>query len=1070
MGLFSRVRRVNGSARPPETTSAPAPQGDAAPPLEAAPRAEAGPGSEPPRLAASSLSSLRDGLQQLYSIRPSREAFAEEAVKLIAKSSGVRAAALLGYEQRGGRLQLLAHAGLDAEAAQILSGDSVVSAWDIPLRSLRNRRINVIEAAHENPFVPKPLVALSPRRLTIAALPFFHANAPVGVAVLFSPTPRGFADGLLKTLSQALRVCALALSELPAAGTGVERLAEEESAGVQPSLLRGLAALKAELARLTVALEEAERQRAAEAAERVTAQSFLGAARERAAQLEQELAEQRGASARVPNLEERIDGLSRRLAAATEAADAAQTQVAQLQAAIVAGEQRAARDAAAIADLTSRRTELEQQLQSALGAARQHGEEVDALRAQIAEFAALAAQGAELQAALTVADTAAKKAEAVVAHLRQELEAVQEQRARTSAALEQTSAALSASEADRSALAIRTQQDLAALRERLNRVESERAAREQELEAARAALGAGGQALAASAERAAARIGELEAERTRLGGELDRSRAQAGEAAAELQRLGAAAETLRYERDSARSTLAQVESEQSRLGDRLAALQREVEAAHATGAGLEAQLAEQREAAGRDAAERRELLGRIDALAAGGQSLEQERRAAVGAAHQRVAELEAEIGRLTAGLDAARGQAAAELDRTRRDAGTTLEQLRADLAEAVRARNELQHALGAAQQEAAARIGALEADLRTVREQQLAAAVAQLAAEREAHQAAQAAHAAAEARHQAEIVELRQRQAAFEGEQARLAKELEAKDLLLQSAEQGLTAAIDLSAEAADDDSVLDIDRDYAPQAATGAGPEVLAEVDAAAGSDCILLDAEEIGGAAARQLAQFGHRVSTLTPTPEVSQLLKERTVACAAVNLAAPNAWALLRHMRNGSGIPRMPLIAYALVANAPKGFWLGPVDFALLPVAQVDLADLLGRLAPNAKRVLAMSNDIDVMSDVRTQLTRAGISTAVVLDGRQALDLVPTIRPEAAVLHLSPSCADVFRAIAGLRSAEISRDIPILFLLDAEAQPREEAFLTAGLRMLSGRGDLVPDGLVDSLASAFGVYRSM
>ena len=89
---------------------------------------------------------------------------------------------------------------------------------------------------------------------------------------------------------------------------------------------------------------------------------------------------------------------------------------------------------------------------------------------------------------------------------------------------------------------------------------------------------------------------------------------------------------------------------------------------------------------------------------------------------------------------------------------------------------------------------------------------------------------------------------------------------------------------------------------------------------------------------------------------------------------------------------------------------------------------------------------------------------LDGRQALDLVPTIRPEAAVLHLSPSCADVFRAIAGLRSAEITRDIPIVFLLDAEAQPREEAFLTAGLRMLTGRGDLVPDGLVDSLASAF------
>jgi len=179
-------------------------------------------------------------------------------------------------------------------------------------------------------------------------------------------------------------------------------------------------------------------------------------------------------------------------------------------------------------------------------------------------------------------------------------------------------------------------------------------------------------------------------------------------------------------------------------------------------------------------------------------------------------------------------------------------------------------------------------------------------------------------------------------------------------------------------------------------------------------------------------------------------------------------VRHLRNGSGIPTMPLVAYALADQAPKGFWLGPVDFAILPAAQADLSAILGRMAPKLKRIIAMSNDIDVMSDVRTQLSSAGISTAVVLDGRQALDLVPTIRPEAAVLHLSPSCADVFRAVAGLRGAEISREIPILFLLDAIAQPREAAFLAAGVRTLTVRGGLAPDMLVDSLASAFEVFQ--
>jgi len=1090
MGLFSRIRRANG-ALPAESIPPTAAEIDHTFDFDAAAeRAPVAPPPSRPQPLTPSVSSLRDGLQQLYAIRPSRDAFAEEAIKLIAKGAGVKAAALLGYEQRDGRMRLLQHVGLDPEAVQILSGDSMVSAWDIPLRSLRNRRINVIEAAHENPFVPKPLVAISPRRLTIAALPFFHANTPVGVVVLFSPTPRGFADGLLKALSQSLRVCALALTELPAAGTTTARPVEVESPGVQPNLLRGLAALKTELARLTEALDEAERQRAAEAAERVTAQSFLKAAQERTAQAEQDLAELRAAGDRVSEFEEKINQLNHRLAAATEAADAAQSQLAQLQAVAAQSEQRGERDAAAIADLTALRKQLEEQLQAALDTASQRGEEAAALHAQVAELAPRATQLSELQTALAATEAAKAETDAVVARLRQELRTAQDHRTRAETALEQSAAALARSETERVAVAGQLGDAQARLVELGNA--------KQELEAARAALGASGQELAATAERTAARVTELEAERTRLADDLAAARRAAEQATAE----------------------------RSRLAEESTTLEREAEAARRAAASLEARLVEQTDASTRLAAERRELLARVDALAAGGQSLEQVRQAMIGAAQQRGAELEAEIGRLSAALEAARGHAADELNRTRDDAVATLDGLRVDLAEAVRGREELQRALAAAQQEcmghqraladlsaertrleaaakqssaerselsarvqavdderaglqqaheqAAARIEALEAELRTAREQDLVAAEAKLAAEREARQTVEEAFGAAEARYQEEITELRDRLALFDQEQTRLAKELAEKDLLLQSAEEGLTTAIDLTTETGDEDSVLDIDRDRARDDGATSALDLLAEADAdgdaVVSGDCILLDGDDIGTAAVRQLAEFGHRVSALPPTPAASDTLKERTVACAAVNLAVPNAWALLRHLRNGGGIPRMPLVAYALAANAPKGFWLGSVDFAVLPVEENDLTDILNRLVPKVKRVIAMSNDIDVMSDVRTQLTSAGISTAVVLDGRQALDLVPTIRPEAAVLHLSPSCVDVFRAIAGLRSAETSRSIPIVFLLDAEPQPREEAFLSAGLRMLTGRGSLVPDGLVDSLAAAFDGYRAL
>jgi CheY-like chemotaxis protein len=1050
----------------------------------------------------------------------------------------VKAAALLGYEQRGSRMQLLAHVGLESDTLHVLSGDAMVGGWDIPMRSLRNRRINVIEAAHENPFVPRALVSISPRRLTIAALPFFHANAPVGVIVLFSPTPRGFADGLLKTLSQALRVCALALSELPISAAAAARAAAEEPTGAQPSLLRGLAALKAELARLTEALDETERQRSGEVAERVTAQSFLRAAQERSAQLETELAELRAAQSRVPEIEEQAHNLSRRLAAATEAADAATLQVSQLQTALAQQEQRAAHDATVVAELTAARKDLEQQIQTALDTARQRGEELAALHAQVAELAPRAAQVADLQTSLAATEAAKSETDAVVARLRQELLAAQDQRSRAEAALEQTSSALGANESERTSLAgqlaeararidalARSEQELVGAQERGRALDAALAARQQELDAARSALAAGGNELTATADRAAAHVAALEAERTHLAAELMQARAEVERGAEELGRRSEALAQACAEIEAQRESLKDTDAARAQLTTRAATLERDLTAARAEGEALADRVGEQTRSGERLVAQQRELEARIEALTHGGQTLEQERQATVHAAQRRTAELEAEIARLTAALDAMRTNAAGQLNRTRHDAESTLDGLRVDLAEAARGRAELQRALGAAQMECAphqralaemsaerarleaaaerltgerselsaridtvaaerttlqraheheaARVTALEAELRTVREQELTAAEARLAAEREARAIAEEAFAVAESRYQDEIAELRDRLGEATREHERLARSVEEKDLLLQSAEEGLSeglTAIDLAADTGDEDSVLDIDRAYASEGATaGTELDVLAEIEAAAGGEIILIDGEDSGVSAARQLVEYGHRVSALAPDPAATGPFTDRQVSCAAINLATPLAWSMVRHLRNGSGIPRMPLVAYALAANAPKGFWLGPVDFAIMPVEQADLVGMLNRLVPKVRRVIAMSNDIDVMTDVRAQLTAAAISTAVVLDGRQALDLVPTIRPEAAVLHLSPSCVDVFRAIAGLRSADISRDIPIIFLLDSEAQPREEAFLTAGVRMLTGRGALLPDGLVDSLASAFDAYRA-
>ncbi len=1132
MGLFSRrARRV---AEPSPTENGDRPAADKP--------AEEEPHEEETRIVAVAPVPLGDSLQQLYMRKPTREAFAEEALRLIAASAGVRTAALFNYEPRKERLHLIAHLNLEPEAVSVLSGQSALTTWDIPSRALRSRRISVIEAAHENPFVPKSLAAISPRRLTIATIPFYHATLPIGTVVLFSPTPRGFGDKLLQTLAQGLRVCALGLAELPSAA--VTEVRPEETSADQPKLLRGLNALKAELARLRQQLDETERQRANEVVERVTAQSFLQAERERTATLDTELQAAREQLTRMPGVEEQLRALAQELDDVRAARDTSDANSRRLETALAEAMEHAEARAVAVSALEAARDDLQSQLASALASTRERGEVAAELEQRLRELTSRAARADALEQSVAASQQAQATLADDLARVQEQLATALAARADAELQLRQSSDSLAAArgevrELSEQLIQARAQvRDLSATPEELSNahaqlrsLERAHAEAQREVESAQAAAASMASEHEAARQEWSARIQALQGERDRLQEELARGRRDAEERLAQLVRQIEGVERDREQMAGRIDELGVAQSERARLRARVEELEHDLTNQQEITRTLERRVEEVGQVSSRLIAERRELHGRIETLAAGGQTLEQEKQAAINAAQERVTELEAELSRLAAAHDAARAAAADELTRVRNELaasaqareaaagelarlGPELEGLTCDAKEQARAQERLRRekdelardraglaaqlqsageelarlrevraqgdrshaALEAERAEALRARDAVAAELRTLRDETLASTAARLATVDSARDQLEKALAAERDRHAAEIaslqnemVRLREELAgqlaaaeqAYEAECERLSQALAEKDLLLQSAEDGI-GLIGIPA-GGDAESELTIDRSSAPLDGTDLEVDDVEDLIAEAGADnVVFFDDRALIEEAERHLLQFGHHVTTVAPTAAAPTELGDRRMTCAAINLAVPTAWSALRALKADPKRTRTAVVAYALTADAPAGFSFGLVDFLLLPVDKT-LGESLFRLAPRIKRVLAMSNDIDVMSDVRTQLTGAGVSTAVVLDGRQALDLVPTVRPEAAILHLSPSCVDVFRAVQGLRNAEISRDIPILFLLDATAQPREEAFLSAGVRMLSSRGNLQADqlGAVVSLA---------
>src|SRR5204862_318082 len=335
-----------------------------------------------------------------------------------------------------------------------------MAGWDMPLHSLLNRRVYLIESAAKNRYVP-PLVEAAASVTTVACVPLYAGATPVASIILVAVAPHRITEQQIGPLSEPLRELARmieaarrrtaaeaegARAALARAEAAVEALEDEKQRARDEigKLREGAGTLLSERGRLEQGLEEA-RLRDVEARTQVAElERQIGALREqrqadaaeRAAQLEQlrtRLAEAEAAaangSAQVGEWERERDLLAaelheaavgeqraqEELRAATERAAAATE--ADLQRALATA--RAAEDAraAANADAEAARCALEDERQRA--------------RDEIARLEGTAAERARVSMALAAVQVerdyfAVEEAAADAAHARLEEALVRE--------------------------------------------------------------------------------------------------------------------------------------------------------------------------------------------------------------------------------------------------------------------------------------------------------------------------------------------------------------------------------------------------------------------------------------------------------------------------------------------------------------------------------------------------------------------------------------------------------------------------------------------------------------------
>jgi CheY-like chemotaxis protein len=134
------------------------------------------------------------------------EELIEIQLRAILESTQTSAGAVCLFDQHQELLRLAVEIGLSDEGCRRLRSvrRGAATTWDMPLHSLLNRRVYLIESAAKNRYVP-PLVDDVSLVRAVACVPLYDGSTPVGSLILVALAPRTFGERQIRLLEQPVR-------------------------------------------------------------------------------------------------------------------------------------------------------------------------------------------------------------------------------------------------------------------------------------------------------------------------------------------------------------------------------------------------------------------------------------------------------------------------------------------------------------------------------------------------------------------------------------------------------------------------------------------------------------------------------------------------------------------------------------------------------------------------------------------------------------------------------------------------------------------------------------------------
>jgi PAS domain S-box-containing protein len=195
------------------------------------------------------------------------------------------------------------------------------------------------------------------------------------------------------------------------------------------------------------------------------------------------------------------------------------------------------------------------------------------------------------------------------------------------------------------------------------------------------------------------------------------------------------------------------------------------------------------------------------------------------------------------------------------------------------------------------------------------------------------------------------------------------------------------------------------------------------------------------RFLIKDGFTVITAASGEQGLHLAHEYQPAAITLDVMMPgmDGWSFLRVLKADPELRKIPVIMLTMIDDRTRGYSLGAVDYLTKPVDHEQLHKALSRYhcADEICPVLLVEDDIDTRELIAGTLKKAGWTVSEAGNGKEALDIMPSIQPRLILLDLMMPVMDGFEFLAAMRTNPEWQDIPVIVITakDLTAEDREQ-----------------------------------